>query len=77
MKIKGIEMATIKIDNQEYNIDSLSEEAKSQLTNLHFVDSELARLNAQLAVFNTARVSYANALKSALPAAAGETIKFS
>ncbi len=70
-------MATIKIDGQDYNTDEMSDEAKAQLNNLHFVDTELARLQAQAAVYQTARASYANALKAALPVASGETIKFS
>ncbi|GDX86041.1 hypothetical protein LBMAG43_20830 [Methylococcaceae bacterium] len=60
-------MTTITIDDKAYNIDTLSEEAKSQLGSLQFVDAELQRLNAQAAVLQTARLAYANALKSALP----------
>jgi hypothetical protein len=60
-------MATITIDNQAYNTDSLSDEAKNQLISLQFVDAELQRLQAQAAVLQTARQAYANALKAALP----------
>ena len=60
-------MATVKIDDKEYDADSLSEEANTQLQNLRFVDQELARLQGQAAVLQTARTSYANALKAALP----------
>ena len=60
-------MATIQIDNVNYNTDQLSDEAKNQLGSLQFVDAELQRLNAQAAVLQTARLAYANALKSALP----------
>ncbi len=60
-------MSTIKIDDIEYNVDSLSAEANSQLQNLQFVDQELARLQAQAAVLQTARATYASALKAALP----------
>lgn len=70
-------MTLIKIDGKDYNTDTLTDEAKGQLTNLQFVDGELARLQAQAAVFQTARASYANALKAALPSVmpAGDTIK--
>ena len=61
-------MATIKIDDKDYNTDQLSDEAKNQLLSLQFVDAELQRLQAQAAVLQTARGVYANALKSALPA---------
>ena len=60
-------MATISIDNQDYDLDTLSEEAKAQLTSIQFVDAELQRLNAQVAVYQTARMTYAKALQEALP----------
>lgn len=70
-------MPNITIDNQDYNLDSLSDEVKAQLASLQFVDSELARLTAQTAVLQTARMAYANALKAALPSPfAGDTLKF-
>ena len=59
-------MATIKIDEKEYDTDTLSDEAKVQLQNVQFVDQELARLNAQAAVLQTARIAYAKALNDAL-----------
>ena len=59
-------MATIKIDEKEYDTDTLSDEAKVQLQNVQFVDQELARLNAQAAVMQTARIAYAKALNDAL-----------
>lgn len=59
-------MPTIKIDDKEYDLDQLSDEAKAQLQSLQFVDAEIQRLNAQAAVLQTARMVYANALKDAL-----------
>jgi len=56
----------IKIDDKEYDLDSLSDEAKKQLQMLQFVESELVRLNAQGAVLQTARIAYAKALKDSL-----------
>ena len=60
-------MPAIKIDNRDYDLDTLSEEARAQLQSLQFVDSELARLQAQAAVLQTARMAYAKALQEALP----------
>ena len=57
----------INIDNIEYDTDKLSDEAKAQLTSLQFVDNELIRLNAQVAVYSTARNGYSAALKELLP----------
>lgn len=69
-------MPTITIDNKSYDFDSLSSEAKAQLASLQFVDAELARLQAQAAALQTARIAYAKALQAALPPLpASDTIK--
>lgn len=60
-------MPTIKIDEKEYDVDTLSDEAKGQLVSLNFVDQELQRLQAQAAVLQTARIAYAKGLNEALP----------
>ena len=59
-------MATITIDGQEYDVDMLSDETKAQLGSLQYVDSELARLQAQAAALQTARMAYGRALKQTL-----------
>ena len=58
---------TITIDGKEYPLESLSEAAKSQLTNLRIVDQEIARLQQQQAIAQTARNAYAQALQVELP----------
>ncbi len=60
-------MPTVKIDEKEYELDLLSSQAKEQLMSLQFVDAELQRHTAQIAVLQTARNAYSNALKEALP----------
>ena len=40
-------MPVIKIDNRDYDVDTLSIDAKAQLQSLQFCDAELARLQAQ------------------------------
>jgi hypothetical protein len=60
-------MSTIQIDNNTYELDSLSDDAKAQLQSIRFVDQELARLEAQVAAMQTARNAYLNALKAVLP----------
>ena len=67
-------MPIIKIDDQDYDFDQLSDNAKAQLASLQFVDAELQRLNAQTAVLQTARMAYAKALSEALPANAGTVL---
>ncbi len=74
-------MPTIKIDNVDYDTDTLSNEAKAQLISMQFCDQELARLQAQAAAYQTARQAYAKALQAALPtpleqAQASETLQF-
>ena len=57
----------ITIDGVEYNLDELSESARSQVTNLRVTDQEIARLQQQLAIAQTARTAYARALTEELP----------
>jgi hypothetical protein len=67
-------MAKITIDNVDYDIDNLSELANQQLTMLKKTDQEIDQLNNQLAITQTARNIYANALKSCLPASENSVI---
>ena len=69
-------MAIISIDGKEYDVDMLSADAKTQLNNIQFVDAEIARTNAILAVLHTARVAYGSALNEEL-SKFGESIRFS
>ena len=59
-------MASINIDGKDYDIDTLSEAAKSQLASLQFVQGELKRIEAQMAVYKTAYAAYSSALKNAI-----------
>ena len=60
-------MPEITIDEKKYDTDTLSDAAKQQLQMLQITDAEIARLNAQLAIAQTARNAYAQALTQALP----------
>ncbi len=60
-------MTTITIDNIAYDLETLSADAKAQLLSIQFVDQELARLQAQAAALQTARIAYSKALGEALP----------
>ena len=71
-------MTTIRIDNKEYELDALSEEGKAQIASIQFVDQELARLQAQAAVLQTAKSAYLQGLKASLPVVGGsDKIKLS
>jgi|TARA_B110000196_G_scaffold226607_1_gene195420 hypothetical protein len=63
---RNIEMATIKIDDKDYDVDDLSEEQKAQVGSLNFADAELVRLGFKVAAMQTARNAYATALKELL-----------
>ena len=71
-------MPTLKIDNKEYDLDTLSDECKAQLASIQFVEQELVRLQAKAAALQTAKAAYLQALKNALPVVGGsDTIKLS
>lgn len=62
------EQQTIKIDEIEYNIDDFSEDARAQLVNVRACDQRIQQLKLDLAIAQTARAAYGQALKAALPA---------
>jgi hypothetical protein len=69
-------MPSIKINNKDYDINDLSNEAKAQLQMLTLAEAEIKRLQTQLAIVKTAKNAYAQALSktvNALPS--GDTIK--
>ena len=59
-------MNSITIDDKEYNLENLSEDAKQQLASLQFVQGELKRIEGQTAVYRTAYSAYSAALKNEL-----------
>jgi hypothetical protein len=59
-------MAKIKIDEKEYDTEDMSDNAKAQLASLQFNDVHINRLRNELAIADTARVAYTNALKNEL-----------
>jgi hypothetical protein len=56
----------ITVDDVEYKLDELSDNARAQLANIQFVDAQLQQLNNEWAVSDTARIGYTNALKAEL-----------
>lgn len=56
----------ITIDEVEYNLSDLSDNAKAQLANIQFVDAQIQQLNNEWAIADTARMGYTNALKAEL-----------
>jgi hypothetical protein len=57
---------TITIDGKMYKLADLSEQARAQLANIRFCDERIQQLRNELAVSDTARMGYSNALKREL-----------
>ncbi len=60
-------MATLNIDNREFDVEALNENAQKQVQNIAIVDAEIQRLQVQLAIAQTAREAFITALRAALP----------
>ena len=60
----------IKIDGVEYALNELTDQARNQLLNLRAADQEIARLQVQMAIAQTARAAYAQALAAELQSGA-------
>lgn len=61
-------MASLTIDGKDYDSDALSDNAKAQLVSLQAVDRRIESLQEELAILQTARIAYGNALKTELDA---------
>jgi hypothetical protein len=57
---------TITIEGRSYDLDRLSDGARAQIANLQVTDQEIARLQAQIAICQTARAAYSRALREEL-----------
>jgi len=60
-------MSTITIDELEYELDNLSDDAKGQLASIQAVDRRMALLQEEMAILQTARMAYSKALNELLP----------
>ncbi|AQV96478.1 hypothetical protein BJN34_21660 [Cupriavidus necator] len=56
----------ITIDSTRYTTAQLADEARLQLLNVQVADAEITRLQQQLAIAQTARNAYSNALIGAV-----------
>lgn len=59
-------MPKITIDNIEYNTEDLTENGKAQLASLQFLETQMNKIKSEIAVYKTARNSYAAALEKEL-----------
>ena len=59
-------MPKITVQGIEYNTEDLTENGKAQLASLQFLEVQMNKLKSEIAVYQTARNSYVNALKAEL-----------
>lgn len=59
-------MANITINGKEYDLDKLSDTAKGHLASLRVADQKMNQLQAEMAIAQTARNSYARVLQKEL-----------
>lgn len=60
-------MATLTIDGKEYDTEQLSDAANAHVTNMQIVEQKIVQLQQELAIAQTARNAYAQALQAELP----------
>lgn len=56
----------LTIDSIDYDIEKMSETAKTQIVNIRATDQEIVRAKALLSMLETARSTYAKALQAEL-----------
>ena len=61
-------MPKITIDGIEYNTEDLSDNGKAQLASLQFLEVQMAKIQSEIAVYQTARAAYISTLKVELEA---------
>jgi hypothetical protein len=59
-------METITVDGTKYKLNELSDPAKSQISNIQFVDLQIRQLQNEWAIADTARLGYQAALNAGL-----------
>lgn len=60
-------MATLTVEGKQYDVETLSDEAKALMNSITFTDNKIAQLESELAMARTARNSYVQQLVAALP----------
>ena len=59
-------MPKITVDGMEYNTEDLSDNAKAQIASLQFLEAQRAKIKSEIAVYETAKSAYIQALKAEL-----------
>ncbi|NDD13447.1 MAG: hypothetical protein EB072_12565 [Betaproteobacteria bacterium] len=73
-------MAKVTIDGVDYDSETMTQDSRQKLEMLKMTEQRIRQMQAELAMMQTARQAYANALKASLvatpEAGLGETFKF-
>jgi hypothetical protein len=72
---KGLPMPKITIDNIDYHTEDLTENGKAQLASLQFLEGQMQKIRQEMAVYQTAQVAYAQALKAEIAKAGLEPLQ--
>jgi hypothetical protein len=67
-------MAKVSIDGVEYDSDTMSQESRQQLEMLMMTEQKIRQLQAEVAMMQTARQAYANALQASLVTMSAPTL---
>ena len=62
-------MATLTVEGKEYDIETLSDQAKALTNSITVVDNKVAQLQSELAIMQTARNAYVQQLVASLEGA--------
>lgn len=60
-------MPKLTLDGREYDTEQLSEAARSQIGSIQIVDKKIAQAKQEIAILQTARNAYIQALQGELP----------
>jgi hypothetical protein len=72
---KEDDMPKITIDDIDYNTEDLTENGKAQLASLQFLEGQMQKIRQEMAVYQTAQVAYAQALKAEIAKAGLEPLQ--
>jgi hypothetical protein len=61
---KEDDMPKITIDDIDYHTEDLTETGRAQLVSLQFLEGQMQKIRQEMAVYQTAQVAYAQALKA-------------
>jgi hypothetical protein len=68
-------MPKITIDDIDYNTEDLTENGQAQLASLQFLEGQMQKIRQEMAVYQTAQVAYAQALKAEIAKAGLEPLQ--